>query len=197
MLNWAQYLVKLSHLEEVKVVTRFPQSILDVEFQHTLGTSGELNLTLVGRDSLGTSVGVVVSEVLMVIHEGEADGCQSTLEHGHRDAGSTQVVAATVESEATGSVVGSIDTTLNQSNLIGLKKIKSTLLKPFSGNQAERTKPLSAMLGSVSMLKAGPSLSSAWRDGDEKSEPTGLIGDADELLARARRRAGVGPLLED
>ncbi|KAG9799325.1 hypothetical protein KCU75_g57, partial [Aureobasidium melanogenum] len=158
--TWAQYLVKLSHLEEVKVVTRFPQSILDVEFQHTLGTSGELNLTLVGRDSLGTSVGVVLTVVRAL----------------------SNMVIETLAAR-------------RSSQRQSVKK--STLLKPFSGNQAERTKPLSAMLGSVSMLKAGPSLSSAWRDGDEKSEPTGLIGDADELLARARRRAGVGPLLED
>jgi hypothetical protein len=118
----AQNLVKLSHLEEVKVVTRFTQSLLDVEVHHTLGSSGEFNPTIVGRNSLGTSVGVIVSEVLMVVHEGEADGCQSILEHGLRGGGSTQIVEARVESKATRSVVSSVDTTLNQSNQIGLRE---------------------------------------------------------------------------
>ncbi|KAG9606386.1 hypothetical protein KCU86_g67, partial [Aureobasidium melanogenum] len=156
----AHKLVKPSHLEKAKVVTRFPQSLLDVEIHHTLGSGGEPSLTIVGRNSLCTSVGVVVSEVFMVVHEGEADGCQSTLEHGLRGGGSTQVVDATVESEATVSIVSSVDTTLNQSNQIGLTKVQekvrtsnadektretysfqifleSTLLKPCSRNQAE------------------------------------------------------------
>ncbi|KAG9665315.1 hypothetical protein KCU64_g5, partial [Aureobasidium melanogenum] len=150
-----QKLVKSCHLEEVKVVT----------------SSGKLNLTI--GNGLGTIVGVVVSEVLMVIHEGEADGGQSTLKHGLRGGGSTQVNEAAVESETTGRVISSVDTTINQANQFGLKKM---------GIKPKRTKRVSATLRSVSVLNAGPSLSSAWRDGDEKPEPMGLIGESDELL---------------
>ncbi|KAH0107484.1 hypothetical protein KCU96_g62, partial [Aureobasidium melanogenum] len=151
-------------------------------------------LTLVGRDSLGTSVGVVVSEVLMHSRTWSSRRWQHA---GRRSDSRERSNRKRRRQHRHNSQSIQPNRSKKDQTYPFPNSLESTLLKPFSGNQAERTKPLSAMLGSVSMLKAGPSLSSAWRDGDEKSEPTGLIGDADELLARARRRAGVGPLLED
>jgi hypothetical protein len=49
------------------------------------------------------------------------------------------------------------------------------------------------MLRLVSVLKAGPSLRSVWRDGDEKPKQMGLIGDTDELVVDGP--SGVEPIL--
>jgi hypothetical protein len=63
------------------------------------------------------------------------------------------------------------------------------------GIMPKRTKRVSAMLGSASVLKGGPSLSIDWRDGDEKPEPMGFTGDKEDALVDGP--SGVEPRLRN
>jgi hypothetical protein len=59
----------------------------------------------------------------------------------------------------------------------------------------KRTKRVSALLGSTSVLKGRPSLREAWREGEEKPEPIGLTGEADDALVEGP--SGVEPRLRN
>jgi hypothetical protein len=68
-------------------------------------------------------------------------------------------------------------------------------LNHSTGIMPKRTKRVSATLGSVSVLNGGPSLNEAWREGDEKPEPIGLTGEAEDALVEGP--SGVEPRLRN
>lgn len=65
---------------------------------------------------------MVVTEVLMVVDECEADSGKGTLEHVLGDAGGTQVVEATVDRDAIRGVITSDNTTFEHIGQAGLKE---------------------------------------------------------------------------
>jgi hypothetical protein len=72
------------------------------------------------RPSLSTSMGVVESEVLMMIDELEGNGSQYSLEHVLGGDSGTQVVKTGVQTAVAGSVIRSSDTVVDQADKTSL-----------------------------------------------------------------------------
>jgi hypothetical protein len=89
---------------------------LKVKVHHGLGSDDKLHLTTVGGEVLSTSMGVVESEVLMVVDKFERDGGQCSLEYVLGGGSSTQVVETSVQAEVVRSVTNFSDTIVDQAH---------------------------------------------------------------------------------
>jgi hypothetical protein len=100
----------------------FGEGVLEVEVHHGLGSSDELNLAIVCGDVLSTNMGVVESEVLMMIDEFEGNGSQCSLKHVLGGGSGTQVVKTSVKTAVAGSVVRSSNTVVDQTDKTSLRE---------------------------------------------------------------------------
>jgi hypothetical protein len=93
---------------------------LKVEVHHGLWSGDKLHLTIVGGDVLSTSMGVVESEVLMVVDKFEGGGGQCSLEHFLGGGSGTQVVETSVQAEVVRSAISSTNTVVDQADKTSL-----------------------------------------------------------------------------